>query len=207
MNKYKDLKYNNDEHLKFNLRKLSEYPYNSDYLKNIKKIMGKTNPKYETYTPGDSQNFAKDLIDKLICESKDEDLGNESYCNNLENKSVKFNKFTQYQNFANEYNKKDRIEKLFQFAEISQKSPSKIYSFSIVLHIELLFPPEQNKLLSLKDLLEYKYPINGNKYNKLPDFPEILIISFTRGIVGKNVIKTKVSFTEELNLEPILIMI
>ena len=88
------------------------------------------------------------------------------------------------------------IEKLFQFAEISQKSPSQIYSFSIVLH------PEQNKQLSLKDLLEYKYPINGNKYNKFADLPEILIISFTRGIVGKNVIKTKVSFTEELNLDP-----
>ena len=50
--------------------------------------MGKINRKYETYTPGDLQNFAIHLIDKFICESKDENLGNESYCSELENKSV-----------------------------------------------------------------------------------------------------------------------
>ncbi len=90
---------------------------------------------------GDSQHFAIDLIDKLISESKDEDWENESnYCE-LENKSAKITKMKQYQNFANEYNNKnDRIEKLFQFAEISQKSSDNIFSFSIVLHIELLFP-------------------------------------------------------------------
>ena len=92
------------------------------------------------------------------------------------------------------------LKNYFNFAEISQKSSYNIYSFSIVLHIELLFPPKQNKSLSLKDLLEYKYPRNGN--NKLADLPEILSISFNRGIVGKNVIKTKVSFSEELNLDP-----
>ena len=32
-----DFKYDNDEYLIYNLRQLSECPYNSDYLKNIKK--------------------------------------------------------------------------------------------------------------------------------------------------------------------------
>ena len=37
LNEYKDFKYDNNEYLIYNLRQLSEYPYNSDYLKNIKK--------------------------------------------------------------------------------------------------------------------------------------------------------------------------
>ncbi len=69
LNEYMDFKYDNDVYLIYNLRQISEYPYNSDY-KNIKKIMGKINPKYETYTPGDSQNFAIDLIDKYIKQEK-----------------------------------------------------------------------------------------------------------------------------------------
>ena len=32
--------------------------------------------------------------------------------------------------------------------------------------------------------------------------PEILIISFNRGIIGKKVIKTNVSFKQELDMEP-----
>ena len=68
----------NDESLIYNLIYLSNYPYNSFYLKNIKKIMGEVNSKYAYLTPGDSQSFAIDLIDTLISECKDEDPNEDS---------------------------------------------------------------------------------------------------------------------------------
>lgn len=34
--------------------------------------------------------------------------------------------------------------------------------------------------------------------------PEILIISFNRGIIGKKVIKTNVSFNKQLDMEPFI---
>lgn len=172
--------------------------------------MGEINQKYNTYSPGDSQNFGIDFIDTLISECKNEDSLNDSYCSTLENFSSKIKKTEQYNNFKNHYNRKDdKIEELFQLSEVSNGLKSGSYSFSIYLHIELIFPPNQNNKISLTELLDYKYQNNkNNSINKnkikaqLADLPEILIISFDRGVEKRNVIKTKVSFEENLNLEP-----
>ena len=51
---------------------LSKFPFNSEYLYKITKIMGEVNSKYGTFEPGDSQSFAIDFLDKLISQSKNE---------------------------------------------------------------------------------------------------------------------------------------
>ena len=63
--------------------------------------------------------------------------------------------------------------------------------------MELDFPPNNERNTSLINLLTNKY----NNKNKIADLPEILIISFNRGIIGKRVIKTNVSFNKELGRE------
>ena len=52
--------------------KLSEYPHDSKYLKEIKYIIAKTFPKYGEYTQNDTPNFAIDFIDAMINEIKEE---------------------------------------------------------------------------------------------------------------------------------------
>ena len=64
--------------------------------------------------------------------------------------------------------------------------------------MELDFLPNNERNTSLINLLNNKYK---NK-NKIADLPEILIISFNRGITGKKVIKTNVSFNQELDMKP-----
>ena len=185
-----------------NLKMLSIYPSNSDYLKKIKKIMGNINPKYGTLTPGDSQNFAIDFLDKLISESKEEESNEDSYESNYD-KVV--SKTTKYQKFCENYhNKKDKIEKLFQFTEISKLNTNYNYNFSVYLNIELSFPQNCSNKISLISLLNDKYLGDNINKPKLADLPEILIISIVRGVEGKNVIKTNVSFDKELDLRKYL---
>ena len=72
--KIKELYYNkvNKNTLIYNLIKLSEYPHDSQYLKEIKKTIAKTFPKYGEYIQNDTQNFAIDFIDTMINEIKEE---------------------------------------------------------------------------------------------------------------------------------------
>ena len=195
----------NDDSLIYNLLYLSNYPYNSGYLKNIKKIMGEVNSKYAYLIPGDSQSFAIDLLDALISECKGEDSKEDSLDSICE---LNWSKQKCYNEFCKKYhNKKDRIEKMFQFTEIIRKNQIKNYDFNINLHIELSFPPNFNGTISLTKLLDDKYSVNDfdqNNKPRLSDLPQILIISFVRGIEGKGVIKTKVSFDESLPLNKYL---
>jgi ubiquitin C-terminal hydrolase len=194
---YKDF---DNSTLIFNLKMLSIYPSNSEYLKQIKKIMGNINPKYGTLTPGDSQNFAIDFLDKLISESKEEESNEDSYESNYDKVISKIKK---YQKFCENYNnKKDKIEKLFQFTEISKLNGN--FNFSVYLNIELSFPQNCCNKISLIRLLNDKYSGGNINKPKLADLPEILIISIVRGIEGKNVLKTNVSFDEELDLRKYL---
>ena len=73
--------------------------------------MGNVNPKYKTYTPGDSQNFAIDFLDQLISECKDEDSNGDSYESNYDKVISKTKKYFKF--YKNYNNKKDKIEKLF----------------------------------------------------------------------------------------------
>lgn len=182
----------NDQDLILNLYNLSQYPYNSIYLYKIKKIMGIINKDYANFEPGDSQRFGIDFIDKLISESK----GEKSFLDYTMDENFQ-NKFEKYENFVQMFNNKnDEIEKLFQFVEVSGEFTI-LDNFSINLHVELNFPLYYQNNINIYKLLDMKY----NKNLKIADLPEILIISFNRGITGKKLIKTCISFPLELNLD------
>ena len=198
---YKD--YDSDT-LIYNIKFLSKYPYKSQYLYNIKSIMGEVNSKYGTFNPGDSQSFAVDFIDQLISECKDEFSNDESVKSSYIQSKAK-----SYKTFCEEFhNKKDKIERLFQFTEISKQTTSTgNYNFSININIELCFPLNCSNPINIYTLLDGKYSrkdINKENKPKLCDLPVILIITIIRGIEGRGVIKTKVSFNEDLDLSPYL---
>jgi len=68
-------------------------------------------------------------------------------------------------NFVEKYNNKEYpIEKLFQFVEVSA-GYNNLYSFSINLHMEFDFPPNNERNTSLINLLNNKY----NNKNKIAD--------------------------------------
>ena len=200
----------NKNTLLFNILQLSQYPFNSQYLYNIKNIMKETKSEYGTFNPGDSQMFAIDFLDKLIYECKGEVSNDDSYESNNDN--IKISKIQKYYEFYNEFNKKeDEIEKLFQFTEISIGKENLNHTFSINLNIELTFPQNNQRYITLNKLLDEKYLNNDdNKYNytnmirikrtQMADIPEILIISFDRGVINKKVIKTNVSFNDNLDI-------
>ena len=61
-----------------------------------------------------------------------------------------------FSNFVEKYNnKEDPIEKLFQFVEVSV-GYNNLDSFSINLHVELDFPPNYVRSISLINLLNNK---------------------------------------------------
>lgn len=202
--------------LLYNLLFLSQYPYNCDYLYNIKEIMKEINSEYGTFTPGDSQIFAIDFLDKLINEIKGENsLDDDSFESNFND--FKMSKKEKYDIFLKElYKNKDKnmLEKMFQFSEVTKSADNNKYSFSVNLNIELTFPNNDNKSISLIELLEEKYQINNKnkgKYDiyykkvaltKIADIPEILIISLARSVSGKSIIKASVSFSDKLDIGP-----
>lgn len=200
--------------LLYNLVYLSQYPYNTNYLYNIKEIMKEINPEYGKFTPGDSQIFAIDLLDKLIYEIKGEDSSDgDSYESKYND--TKMSKMEKYKIFLKEINKnKNLLEKMFQFSEITKGKDNNKYSFSINLNIELSFPKDKNSSMSLIQLLEEKYQVDSNvmgnyninnnkvKLTKIADIPEILIISLARSVSGRSIIKTSVSFSEILDIDP-----
>ena len=198
---YKDYDSNT---LIYNIKFLSKYPYKSQYLYKIKSIMGEVNSKYGTFNPGDSQSFAVDFIDQLISECKDEFSNDESVKSSCIQSKAK-----SYKTFCEEFhNKKDKIERLFQFTEIAKPTTfTGNYNFSININIELCFPLNCSNPIDIYTLLNGKYSrkdINKENKPKLCDLPEILIITIIRGIEGRGVIKTKVSFNENLDLSPYL---
>jgi len=137
----------------YNIFYLSKFPFNSEYLYKIKKIMGEVNSKYGAFEPGDSQSFAIDFLDKLISESKNENSKDQSMISIDESHYSKKKKFS---NFVEKYNnKEDPIEKLFQFVEVSV-GYNNLDSFSINLHVELDFPPNYVRSISLINLLNNK---------------------------------------------------
>lgn len=169
------------------------------YIREIKNIMGEIKTDYGINNPGDSQNFAIDFLDKLISETK-----NEISSDNISVFDGNISKKQKYFNFQKEFNNKNNlIEKLFQFVEVSLGRTNLLDSFSINLHIELNVPItsycKRSEISSkLDDLLKQKF----NNKLKLADLPEILIITLNRGIIGYSLIKTKVKYSDYLDLEP-----
>ena len=194
-------------YLIYNICYLSKYPYNEIYLNGIISKMSTINTKYKKLTPADSQHFAIDFLSQLMSELRYDNYSGDSdesnYDRGLSKREI-YKKFCQ-----NYHNKKDIVGQLFQFSQIKKsKSSMHKYNFSIYFQIELRFPIKYTDEIDLIALLNNKYSLLDDVEKdikpKLADLPENLIITFVRGIEGKKLIKTKVSFDEKLILDDYL---
>ena len=160
-----------EETLIYNLIELSENPYDTKFLYQIKKIISKNYPKYGLFAQNDTQNFAIDFIDSIINEIKPESSDksdsieeNEDLIENEKNNKII--KMKKYNNFINNYLKEEEntfIEDLFVFIDSSIKYNGKLIitkkiKFDLQLNIELTFPVDNLKdNYSLYELLDNKY--------------------------------------------------
>jgi hypothetical protein len=168
--------------------KLYDDRTNTSYLKNIKFLMGKVNPKYGQYVQNDSQMFGIDLINEMIVSIKDEKFLNDS--NELMMKSeikeeINLDNFEKYKKilfkeYKEEYNHKEEneicLEKMFQFHEYALKVKTKDnkninlekVDFETFLNIPLILSKERTEW-DLVDLLKTKYV-----FLKFPDEKEYI---------------------------------
>lgn len=161
-----------------NLIKLSEYPYTTRYLKEIKNIISVPYPKYGLYEQNDTQNFAVDFIDALINELKNEtsyesesneDNKNFEITKVEDNLIYKKNKYNEFIEGIEKSGEKTFIEDLFLIIESTIRYNGILVEknkvrFDLLLNIELTFLLDnlQNDY-TLYELLDIKY----NKFNTI----------------------------------------
>jgi ubiquitin C-terminal hydrolase len=164
--------------LAYNLIKLSEYPYDTKYLKEIKKIISETCPKYGPFTQNDTQIFAIDFIDALINEIKNEksftsesNEGKDKFeITKIEDNIIyKTKKYKEFKSNIEKLGEKTFIEDIFLLIESRIKYKELLImknkiSFDLLLNIELSFPLTKLKeKYTLYELLDLKY----SKYNTI----------------------------------------
>ncbi len=170
----------------YNIIKLSEYPNDTKYLYDIKKIMSKINEQYGTFTQYDTQIFAIDLIATMINEIKNEVSESESSSQqednklNIDDKAIKMKKFNKFISDYEKLGEKTLIEEFFSFIDYSIKSKNNFIDmnkiiYNSLLNIELSFPSNSAKnSFSLYELLDNKYHSNNiNKNNTIDKKTEI----------------------------------
>ena len=185
--KIKELYFNkvNKDTLIYNLIKLSEDPYNTKYLKEIKTIIAKSYPKYGPYEQNDTQNFAIDFIDTIINEIKNE-TSSVSMSNdqdeNFKITTIKDNiiyKKKKYTEFLCDFEKsgeKTFIEDLFLLIESTIRYSGQLINqkkvrFDLLLNVELTFPTDNLKReYSLYELFNIKY----NNFNSIINEMDII---------------------------------
>ena len=155
---------------------LSEYPNDTKYLYQIKKIMSKANPNYGTFTQYDTQIFAIDFIYMMIDEIKNEISETESSSHeedntlNIDDKIIKMNKLNKFISDCEKLGEKTVMEELFSFIDYSIKYKNNFIDinkiiYNSILNIELTFPSNLSKnSYSLYELLDNKY--QNNNFNK-----------------------------------------
>lgn len=199
-----------DEIIKY-LILVSEYPYNIQYLFNLKKSFGKINPEYSKYQANDSQEFGIDLINYIINQLKypvdendEDDFRNFEFINN-DSKKIIFEKYFSGQKKMNE------LENLFLFNEtqIFCSLKNKKISISPNLHIELTLQKTMNNNLTIENLLYDKYNMEIDNFDKpnqiliksqLVTLPKILIITINRLLIGEKINNSILEFREILDL-------
>ena len=102
---------------------------------------------------------------------------------------------------------------MFLINEIKYKFNSKILidiSFNCIIDIDLVFPTNNGKVYTLKDLLDLKYNNNvivgKNKSNnriikKICKLPKILIFTISRAILNQKLNESKLLYPENLNVK------
>ena len=174
---------------------LSMNPTNFQYLKDIKKYMSDDYSEYGSSRQNDSQDFGKDLINKIIKNIggglDDSFFEGESECETeYITPKEKIGKYNSYlKNLKNKDEKRILVEDLFQIIESEEKISYRgaILFFNTSLYIDLFFPEKNEEIYYLKDLFDFIYQENkkGIKVKrKICHLPKILIINIERAIYG-----------------------
>lgn len=192
---------------------MSEYPYETTYLKEIKKIIAKSFPKYGPFVQNDTQNFAIDFIDTIINEIKKESSfisNSNDQEDNFEISKIEDNiiyKKKKYKEFLSDFEEsgeKTFIEDLFLLIESTTRYNGpliikKKVRFNLLLNVELTFPTDIIKeKYSLYELLNIKY----NKFNSILNGVDIIneIKENRKEMNNNNFLKYFKSFLETIKI-------
>lgn len=201
------------------LIELSENPRNIICLKEIKKYMSDDFSEYGSNRQNDSQEFGKDLINKIIKNIgggyEDSSSEGESECEakKITNKE-KIEKYNSYLSNLR-HDEKILVEDLFQIIESEEKISNRgaRLFFNTSLYIDLFFPKKNKYFFELEDLFDFIYQDNNesneNKGNingievkrKICHLPKILIINIERAYYGYELINSKLHIPKILNIQ------
>jgi len=190
---------------------IAKNPENESNLYIFKNSLKNIAKKYSEFTQNDSQIFGIDLINGIIAEIKNE----KSYCTtesiNETNHSSEINPQEEYKYFLAKYqNDLISLEKIFLINEyrIYTKNYNNEIRFDSSLNINLTIPNKDielfnHKKFSLKELLDYKYKTVKNNCIKIRicNFPDILIITIIRTILGEKNNLSYIEYPETLELK------
>ena len=200
---------------------LSENPRSFQCLKDIKKYMSDEYSEYGSSRQNDSQDFGKDLINKIIKniggEKEDSYSDGESECE-TENITIK-DKIEKYDFYLKNLKSKDEkrilVEDLFQLIESEEKISyrgARLF-FNTSLSIDLFFPKSNKEVYKLEDLFDFIYQnncesnenmetIKGIKVKrKICHLPKILIINIERAIYGYELNSSILHIPQSFNLQ------
>ena len=190
---------------------IAKNPENESNLYIFKNSLKNIAKKYSEFIQNDSQIFGIDLINGIIAEIKNE----KSYCTtesiNETNHSSEINPQEEYKYFLAKYqNDLISLEKIFLINEyrIYTKNYNNEIRFDSSLNINLTIPNKDielfnHKKFSLKELLDYKYKTVKNNCIKIRicNFPDILIITIIRTILGEKNNLSYIEYPETLELK------
>ena len=190
---------------------IAKYPENESNLYLFKDSLKNISQKYSEFSQNDSQIFGKDLINHIIAEIKNEKSYLTSENISETNNSSAINPEEEYKIFLEKYqNDLISLEKMFLINEyrIYAKKYNEEIRFEASLDISLIIPNKNNGPFNeikynLKELLDYKY--KTSKKNcleiKLCNFPDILIITIIRTILGEKNNLCNIEYPEILELK------
>lgn len=190
---------------------IAKNPENESNLYKFKNSLKIISQKYSDFTQSDSQIFGIDLINSIIAEIKNEKSYFTTESISETNHSSKINPQEEYKYFL-EKNQNDLIslEKMFLINEykIYAKKNNKEIRFDSSLNIGLTFPNKNIEFFNqikftLEELLDYKYKTVKNNCLKIRicNFPNILIITIIRTILGEKNNLSYIEYPEILELQ------
>jgi len=190
---------------------VAKNPENESNLYIFKNSLKNISKKYSEFIQSDSQIFGIDLINSIIAEIKNEKSYVTTESISETNHSSKINLQEEYYNFLEKYqNDLISLEKMFLINEyrIYAKKNNKEIRFDSSLNISLTIPNKNIEFLNhtkftLNELLDYKYKTVKNNCLKIRicNFPDILIITIIRTILGEKNNHCYVEYPETLELQ------
>lgn len=174
---------------------IEKNPNNENNLYKFKNSLKIISLQYSEFIQSDSQKFGIDLINSIIAEIKNEKSFFTTESISETNHSSKINPQEEYKYFLEKYqNDLISLEKMFLINEykIYNKKNNKEIRFESSLNIDLTIPNRNIEIcdqikFTLNELLDYKYKTVKNNCLtiKMCNFPDILIITIIRTILGE----------------------